>query len=115
MCGIFGIIANKEEAELKKHLFINSINFLGGASQSRGRDSSGLCVYNQVSGDIDIFKGPISANQLLKRKNVIKGISEGFTNATNSSYAFGHARLVTNGTQLNTDNNQPVHKNKIDF
>jgi len=113
MCGIFGVIINKEETSKNKSLFINSINFLGVASQSRGKDSSGLCVYNQVSGDIDIFKGPIPANQLLKSKNVINSISAGFTNTSKSSYAFGHARLVTNGTQLNTDNNQPVHKNNI--
>ena len=75
MCGIFGIIANKEEAKLKKHLFINSINFLGEASQSRGKDSSGLCVYNQVSNNIDVFRGPISASQLLKDRNVINSIS----------------------------------------
>ena len=113
MCGIFGVIINKEETSKNKSLFINSINFLGVASQSRGKDSSGICIYNQVSGDIDVFKGSIPANQLLKSKNVINSISAGFTNTSKSSYAFGHARLVTNGTQLNTDNNQPVNKNNI--
>tara|TARA_Y100001970_G_C14245175_1_gene867599 strand:+ start:2651 stop:4687 length:2037 start_codon:yes stop_codon:yes gene_type:complete len=113
MCGIFGVIINKEETSKKKSLFIKSLKFLGESSQSRGKDSSGLCVHNQVSGDIDIFKGPIPANQLLKSNNVINSISAGFTNTSKPSYVFGHARLVTNGTQLNTNNNQPVQKNNI--
>lgn len=113
MCGIFGLIVNTKETSEKSSLFTRSLKFLGESSQSRGKDSSGLCVYNQVSGDIDIFKGPIPANKLLKSKNVIDSISAGFTNTSKTSYAFGHARLVTNGTQLNTNNNQPVQKNNI--
>jgi len=80
MCGIFGIIVNKEEAITNKDLYIKSINYLGDASQSRGKDSSGLCVYNQVSNDIDVFKGPIPSSQLLKDSNVISSISAGFIN-----------------------------------
>ena len=57
MCGIFGVIRNNEETQQNNSLFINSSNFLAKASQSRGKDSSGICIYNQVSGDIDVFKG----------------------------------------------------------
>ena len=113
MCGIFGIIVNKEEAIANNSLYVKSINYLGDASQSRGKDSSGLCIFNQATNEIDIFKGPIPVNQLLNNKNVINSISAGFINTAKSSYAFGHARLVTNGTQLNAVNNQPVVKNTI--
>ena len=112
MCGIFGII-HKNNNFLKESFNIKSLIFLAKASQSRGKDSSGLCVYNQVTDVIDVFKGPVPINQLLRDVNVKNSISNGFKNSSQSSYAFGHARLVTNGTQLNTDNNQPVIKNNI--
>ena len=108
MCGIFGVMASERSARSETKFFINSLKFLAKVSQSRGRDSSGICILDQVSSDINIFKGPMPARQLFKSKDVMSSISRGFTNVCKSSYAFGHARLVTNGTQLNINNNPKI-------
>ena len=98
MCGIFGVII-KKEAEYDNVLLKKSLKTLAVLSETRGRDSSGLCTLN--NNRFDIVKGPIPVNYLLKRdkvKNNLKGIFSKQNN--NLKIAFGHARLVTNGTQL---------------
>ena len=111
MCGIFGIIANKE-TQLKKEFFTKSINYLANASMSRGKDSSGLCLFNQSTNEVEVYKGPIPINRLMQNKDVIEAINNNFKHANKSFYGFGHARLVTNGTQLKSINNQPVIKDE---
>ncbi len=113
MCGVFGVITNNKEINQDSSLFINSLKFLGKASQSRGKDSSGVCIYNEIANEIDILKGPLPVASLFKSSSVIKNLTNGFKNNAQLSYAFGHARLVTNGSQLNISNNQPVVKNNI--
>ena len=112
MCGIFGVIAGKSSSY--SSCFLNkSLKTLAHLSETRGKDSSGLCAFNQNERRIDIFKGPIPIKQLFKQKEIKNTISAAFSNGKNAKYAFGHARLVTNGTQLNDDNNQPVIKDGI--
>lgn len=111
MCGIFGVII-KKEAEYDNVLLKKSLKTLAVLSETRGRDSSGLCTLN--NNRFDIVKGPIPVNDLLKRdkvKNNLKGIFSKQNN--NLKIAFGHARLVTNGTQLEEANNQPVIKDDV--
>ena len=62
-----------------------------------------------------LVKGPIPANQLLKRDKVKSTLDSVFSKQNNNKIklAFGHARLVTNGTQLEDANNQPVIKDDI--
>jgi hypothetical protein len=112
MCGIFGVIV-KNDTGLNKSFLIDSLNVLAKSSQSRGKDSSGLCIFNQQSKEVDVYKGPIPISALIKSKQVKNGIASGFIDSDNSHYVFGHARLVTNGTQLNPENNQPVIKDHI--
>ena len=69
MCGIFGIITSKDSHYSEKFLS-KSLKKLAFLSQSRGKDSAGLCTYNKVKNEINIFKGPIPANQLLQNTNV---------------------------------------------
>lgn len=112
MCGIFGIITSANSTFSKK--FLNkSINKLSILSQSRGKDSSGLCVYNQFDGKIEVIKGPLPAKELLVKNESKSLLNNAFEINNNSRYTFGHARLVTNGTQLNDNNNQPVIKDGI--
>jgi len=112
MCGIFGIIASNS-VNTKDSFLIKSLNILGKASQNRGKDSSGLCIFNHKTEEIEVYKGPIPISKLLKNKQVKEGIPNGFSKGENTYFAFGHARLVTNGTQLNPENNQPVIKDHI--
>lgn len=114
MCGIFGLItkpgSNYQNKSIRKTLENIAI-----FSESRGKDSSGMAIRNPKTGSIEVIKGDIPIRQLLKSdsfKREIKtsieatAIGEGFA-------TFGHARLVTNGTQLNEVNNQPVLKDDI--
>jgi asparagine synthetase B (glutamine-hydrolysing) len=112
MCGIFGIITSKDNKYSKEFLG-KAIKKLAFLSQTRGKDSSGLCVFNQVLKEIDVIKGPLPIKQLFKEKTVSEIGVNAFSNSDNGVYAFGHARLVTNGTQLNDSNNQPVVKDGV--
>jgi len=112
MCGIFGIITSKDNKYTEPFL-TNALKQLASLSQTRGKDSSGLCAFNQMSKEIDVIKGPMPIKQLFKESIISKCIQEAFSKTENGIYAFGHARLVTNGTQLNDANNQPVVKDGI--
>jgi asparagine synthetase B (glutamine-hydrolysing) len=112
MCGIFGVIASKESVYTKAFLS-KSIKKLAFLSESRGKDSSGLCAFNQLENRIEVIKGPIPIKQLFKKNELKEIVSSTFSNGKYAKYAFGHARLVTNGTQLHDANNQPVIKDGI--
>ena len=110
MCGIFGIISKKESLYTTDFLQNTLIN-LAKLSESRGKDSSGLCMLdNEI---VNVFKGPIKISQLTQKKEVVAKISNSLKSQNSVNYIFGHARLVTNGSQLNDDNNQPVIKDGI--
>lgn len=113
MCGIFGIITSKQ-SQYSKEFLANSLKQLALLSETRGKDSSGLCAFNQNENRIEVAKGPIPIKQLFKKQEIRDIISSAFiSNSENAKYAFGHARLVTNGTQLDDTNNQPVVKDGI--
>jgi glutamine---fructose-6-phosphate transaminase (isomerizing) len=86
MCGIFGIISEKEIN--KKHL-----NFISNHARQRGRDSSGLVYFK--NNEYKIERADYDINELLKK------------NKTNSNLFLGHSRLITNGLH----DNQPVLRN----
>ncbi len=112
MCGIFGLITGKESPY--SSVFLNkSLKTLAQLSESRGKDSSGLCLFNQKKKALDVIKGPVPVSKLLKDQKLKEKLDTAFQHYTMSRYAFGHARLVTNGTQLNDENNQPVLKDGI--
>lgn len=114
MCGIFGVIT-KENSNYDNKFLQKSIKILAKLSETRGKDSSGLCSLNYQNNSFDIVKGPIPANQLLKREKVKETLNKVFSKTNNDKVklSFGHARLVTNGTQLEEANNQPVIKDDI--
>ena len=110
MCGIFGVIIKKESKYSVE--FLNStLEYLANKSESRGKDSSGMCTSESTG--ISVFKGPIKISSLLKKTEVKTSLKKTFEKNNISNFAFGHARLVTNGSQLNDDNNQPVIKDNI--
>lgn len=116
MCGIFGIIA--KENKYSRNELVTILEDIAKLSQVRGKDSSGLAVRFEAKKQIDVLKGPVSIDKLLKTdeysslKNSI--LTERKTESTNNVFAaLGHARLVTNGSQLEDVNNQPVVKDGI--
>jgi glutamine---fructose-6-phosphate transaminase (isomerizing) len=112
MCGIFGVITSNQSTYSKEFL-AKSLKQLALLSETRGKDSSGLCAFNQVNNRIEVIKGPIPIKQLFKEKAIKDIVLSAFSKCDYAKYAFGHARLVTNGTQLNDANNQPVIKDGV--
>jgi len=114
MCGIFGlVIKNEDSSSIKNSGEI--LKDLALFSESRGKDSSGFAFKDWSKNRLHVIKGDIPISDLINKKAVrheIENISNVSNNA-NTSLAFGHSRLVTNGTQLNEHNNQPVIKDGI--
>lgn len=114
MCGIFGVITKKDsnyEAKLLKRV----LNNLAELSESRGKDSSGICFRNDNFKRYEILKSNQQITGLMQTKDY-KGISEEFFENYKDNrqlITFGHSRLVTNGSQLDSNNNQPVVKDDI--
>jgi len=115
MCGIFGLIA-KEDNYNKKTL-IKTFEDVAKLSQVRGKDSSGLAYRFESNKTIEVLRGPVSIDELLLtndyKKLKQKIVEEIKTNSNKVFTALGHARLVTNGTQLKDFNNQPVIKDGV--
>lgn len=115
MCGIFGTIV-KKNTQFNNLDIQNVLSELARLSESRGKDSSGLAVLNPSESNINVVKGNIRIKELLKNEitsNLIqKNLSESVLK-DNNMLAFGHARLVTDGSQLKEFNNQPVVKDDI--
>lgn len=118
MCGIFGV-AIKKNAKYETNFILKSFRELATLSEIRGSDSSGILFRNENQKSIDIYKGPIPVSKLLNHSSV-KTHFNGIKHSSNSRYdanynffAMGHARLVTNGTQLKDVNNQPVVKDGV--
>ena len=116
MCGIFGVIA-KEENYSRDDL-VAILEEVAKLSQVRGKDSSGLAFRFESTSQINVLKGPVSIDELLKTKEY-KAFKTSILNEVKPVHinkifaALGHARLVTNGSQLEDVNNQPVIKDGI--
>ena len=111
MCGIFGVIAN-DNSQISDSKLVSAIYELSKKSESRGKDSSGISVLNNKKNELNVFKGPIPASNLISNQRIKESINDGFQN-NSTRLAFGHSRLVTNGSQLRSSNNQPVIKNSL--
>ena len=92
MCGIFGSFSQA----INNYVDYSSINNLIKHSKERGRDSSGFV--NIESNSYSIYKADFSIDKLFKSVNKV-----------NTSFVFGHSRLITNGL---TDN-QPLNSDNV--
>jgi len=114
MCGIFGIII-KPGFPIPINSVRKTLYRLAILSESRGKDSSGIAFRTESDQTIDVIKGDIPIWQLLKNSNFNLHLKKSLDSYRqgNGFAAFGHARLVTNGSQLQEVNNQPVIKDGI--
>lgn len=114
MCGIFGIIT-KPGKDFPQGSIKNNLKSIAKFSESRGKDSSGMAFRNIKKEKIDVIKGDIPIRDLLKSKAFNNSLQNALESKkeTNGFAAFGHARLVTNGSQLQEVNNQPVVKDDM--
>ena len=117
MCGIFGLIVQKD-AGYGPEFIRKSLTTLAHLSESRGKDSSGLVLRDETERELLVLKGAVPLGYLLKRKEVTEQIDrmigaaprDRTTDRERTFAVMGHSRLVTNGSQLNDVNNQPVVK-----
>ena len=114
MCGIFGVII-KDNSNLSSAFIKSAVNTVATVSLARGKDSSGIVFKNNNSSELSLFKGDIPITSLLKNKELCSELDKNIFDSRkgNVFQAIGHARLVTNGSQLKAENNQPVIKDGI--
>jgi len=103
MCGIFGFIAGKN-ATITAGELNKGIEKLFLLSESRGKEASGICMITDT--DIRVHKRCVRAKELI-RTGEYREIMSGIERETKRT-VMGHARMVTNGSNQNPNNNQPV-------
>jgi glutamine---fructose-6-phosphate transaminase (isomerizing) len=111
MCGIFGIVV-KEHSGYSPAFIKKALKGVAEISIARGQDSSGLVFKNNATSGFNLVKGDIPVTRLLKNEQYLEMLNESVALYQNGQtfQAMGHARLVTNGSQLKDINNQPVVK-----
>jgi Glucosamine 6-phosphate synthetase, contains amidotransferase and phosphosugar isomerase domains len=102
MCGIFGVMGG-DTGQFTPDQIYKIFNTLAVRSEERGREAAGCAIlYNN---QISVFKQPLRISRMLKSKSFIRFVNDklGLPIAI-----IGHSRLVTNGSQSEENNNQPV-------
>ena len=95
MCGIFGVISRGDH-ELARTLALALLRY----SETRGREAAGIAVHDGTQ--IGVLKQGGSVSTFLQNPKLHELLARPAIAIT------GHSRLATNGTQSNSDNNQPV-------
>ncbi len=107
MCGIFGWIVGVD-AQIDQKTYVSGLKELFLLSETRGKEASGICVANDQ--EVVVYKDCIRAREFIKKDNFANAIK--LINNQKSFLTFGHARMITNGSD-NNDNNQPVVRNDL--
>jgi len=113
MCGIFGLIVNSQSS-FKKTDFPTVLERLFLLSETRGKDASGLKFFNDS--EMTVLKRPIRANKFIRSPEYKKLIKQfvNYPSQKDKALGFmGHARMVTNGSEEEHANNQPVIRNDM--
>ncbi len=113
MCGIFGFVSSGK-SKLQYQEVKSIVDNLFVLSESRGKESSGIAIKSDEKQNISVLKKSIPASKFIKSKDYNKLLESSLKASTDKATPFSliaHARLVTNGTQENNNNNQPVIKN----
>ncbi len=126
MCGIFGVFA-KSTSQYDSEVLSPVLKRLAVLSESRGKESSGFSFWNERQKEIQVLRAPIAVSEmlqdqkftnilsqnLLKNESLLNGNGNGNGHHAHPFAVIGHSRLVTNGTQLEDQNNQPVIKGGV--
>jgi hypothetical protein len=113
MCGIFGVVFGKD-TQITAAFAGALIDQLYRFSQTRGSEAAGLVSFNGET--IDVLKQAGSVEAFLEsrkyhelRQRALERYQKNRASNAPVGLAWtGHTRLVTNGFQSNSDNNQPV-------
>lgn len=115
MCGIFGVLLGKNTPFLKDDKQ-GVVNLLINAAQTRGRDSSGIMLYDERDNTYSVFKGSMPLKTLTRSPEYTACLKARINASAREDCLFflmGHSRLATNGSQRSQDNNQPVVKDGL--
>jgi glucosamine--fructose-6-phosphate aminotransferase (isomerizing) len=116
MCGIFGLVSGEKSALSRKDAG-TIIDGLFALSEMRGKESAGISIRSTATQKVGVYKQSLPATKLIKssgyKQFTGQYLDPNFENqkANNAFAAIAHARLVTNGTQNDNTNNQPIIKN----
>lgn len=103
MCGILGWMTTSE-TNIADNTYRKGIGKLFTLSESRGKEASGVCCV--TDGDIQILKAPLRAKKLVASEEYCRYLDNVMQNK--KRLVMGHARMVTNGSVENANNNQPI-------
>ncbi len=110
MCGIFGIITTQQAVinyeQLQKH--INQLFLL---SETRGKEAAGIAIV--TNDNVWVNKSPDPAHTFITTKSYVEYWKHIKEQAYNTISVIGHSRLVTNGLQSFSGNNQPIAKDGV--
>ncbi len=101
MCGIFGFYGVKRGCAVSQRV----LEKLFLASSSRGKEAGGLAILS-VEGEVGLIRSDLIGNRFLRSPEYREFALQQFTG--NELAVIGHTRLATHGTQLDSNNNQPV-------
>ena len=107
MCGLFGIVV-RDSAVLRRGDASDVIAALVAASETRGKEASGLAVL--ATDGLTVFKRPVRGRVLLRSdesQQMLEQMEEAIR-VGGKAACIGHTRMVTNGDPQRDDNNQPV-------
>ncbi len=112
MCGIFGI-ALREADIIPCDSFQETTQKLFQYSQSRGKDAAGIAIFKDNK--VTIKKSREKASVFIKSREFkeLFNIGSKKTDNIHPSCVIGHTRLVTDGSSIHQDNNQPLEEHSF--
>ena len=114
MCGIFGFVATQDAQLIAADLRSILAKFFK-LSEKRGREAAGLAL--MCGSSVDVFKRPGQAHEMARSDDYLTFVNQFIARVSEPNQtgtqlppliAIGHSRLVTNGAESVTRNNQPV-------
>lgn len=104
MCGIWGLMGDWSRYSQKEVMKVIKDLFL--LSEIRGKEAAGIAALQ--SKETIVLKRGIPADKLIKTTEFKEYMNLIFESSMEELCIEGHSRLVTNGTQMEGVNNQPV-------
>jgi len=113
MCGIFGVFI-RDDARCTAQTLTRTVHDLFMLAESRGKEASGLAVVTPDT--LSVIKSPVKASTFIRTRlyqdTIARLIQQWFrkrpAEQRSTCGAMGHSRLVTTGSHVRYENNQPV-------
>lgn len=104
MCGIWGLVSSGDG--LGREAIEGIVNKLLVLSESRGKEAAGVAMTSKSGAAV--FKRATAASSMIHMAAYNAFWNQAFDPGSSTFAAIGHSRLVTNGSALHPNNNQPV-------